>query len=111
LAGLVRSNRRLIYYLKGNLIMGWLLVLMFNFSHPSCHSLLGEAFAFRSLLLNSVLNFVLLLVCGIFVLWFRIILWLNLKSQMSGGLRIRTIVLSWGFIMVLLMWFNTSLFF
>jgi len=68
LAGLVRRNRRLIYYLKGNLIMGWLLVLMFNFSHPSCHSLLGEALAFRRLLLNSVLNMVLLLVCGMFVL-------------------------------------------
>lgn len=94
LAGLVRRNRRLIYYLKGNLIMGWLLVLIFNFSHPACHSLLGEALVFRSLILNSVLNIILLLVCGIFVLWFRIVLWLNLKNQVSGGLTMRTIVLS-----------------
>lgn len=85
--------------------MGWLLVLMFNFSHSACHSLLGEALVFGSLLLNRVLNFILLLVCGMFVLW------LNLKNQMRGGLTIRRTALSWGFLMVSLMWFNTGLFF
>jgi len=111
LAGIRRGYRRLIYFLKGNLILNWLVALIFNFSHPLCHRIIGEGIVFLSLLRVQVLNMGLLVLGGMFIIWFRVILWLNLKTQVRKNLSFRTLVLSWSYMLILLIWFNTRIFF
>jgi len=110
LGGVRRTNRRLIYYLKGRLITNWLIVLVFNFSHPLTHSILGERLVFIRLRIVQLFNIFILGIGGIFIIWFSVILWLNLKSQTTKSLTSETLILSWFYLFILIIWFNSSLF-
>jgi len=68
LAGSVRYHRRLIYYLKSNLLINWLIILSFNFGFPTTHAFLSEILAFRALIFTQPINILLLIIYGGFIL-------------------------------------------
>jgi len=111
LAGSISYHRRLIYYLKSNLLINWLIILSLNFGFPTTHAFLSEILAFRALILTQPINTLLLIIYGGFILWFSIILWLQLKSKVAYHTNSASIILSWHYLPVLIIWINPSLFF
>jgi len=83
LAGVESSNRRLMYYLKGNLAINWFLLLFLNISHPLSHSILGEGLVFIRLTLSNLLNILVLRVGAFCIMWYTIVVWLHLKNKLT----------------------------
>jgi len=110
LAGVESSNSRLIYYLKGSLAMNWFLLLFLNISHPLCHSILGEGLIFMTLTLSNLLNILVLGVGAFCMIWFTIVVWLHLKKQVGHSLTIATSIMRWSYLIIFIMWLNSSMF-
>jgi len=110
LAGVESSNRRLMYYLKGNLAINWFLLLFLNISHPLSHSILGEGLVFIRLTLSNLLNILVLRVGAFCIMWYTIVVWLHLKKQINHSLTIDRSIMRWSYLIIFIIWLNTSLF-
>jgi NADH:ubiquinone oxidoreductase subunit 4 (subunit M) len=111
LAGVERKNRRLMYFLKGNLVLNWLLILFLNISHPIRHSILGEGLVFLTLRMTSLVNILTLAVGAFAIIWYRILIWLSLKNQINRNLSISSLILRWYYLRISVIWMNRSVFF
>lgn len=84
------SKSRLLFYLKVNSTIFWLLALRFNIGLPPCPSFWPEFFSGFRLGLMSLWNLPLFFLGGISLAWFTILNWLRLKFSSYQSLSIMT---------------------
>ena len=111
LAGIRRKHRRLIFWLNQGLLIIWLLIIRFNLSLPPRPSFWTEYIRFSCLIGKHFRTLILLILGGLCLAWFSIVIWLNLKIQISSvTLPSYFLVLNFCFFVILL-WLNPVLFF
>lgn len=104
LGGVSSLISRVIYFLKGHILLVWFVVLFANIGLPPFLAFVAEAFLFVSLLTWSLWGVSCLVVGGIFIIWLSIKLWLNLRRGDLLGVRGVGLLLTLHWVVINLFW-------
>jgi len=108
-AGLSRTSSRLVFYLNKISPTAWLLILIFNLGIPPRISFLREVISFIRLTLRHIRNIIILIIGGFFMIWFRILVWLGIKTLSNVQTNANRLVILWRFLIISLLWINPTL--
>jgi len=109
IVGSARKTSRLLYYLTTSVLVCWLLLLVLNLGIPPAPSFWREIFSYFSLMYFYNNIRIILIISGIFLGWITILIWLSLKNNKFSSTRTITTIISWKYLILILLIFNLSL--